>query len=249
VRQVRERSIVERLGRGESLAYAEAAVRVWDEDTLTLGFARRIATYKRLYLLTANPERALRLLDGPQHLQIAIAGRAHPQDDGAKQTVQRLFALNDTPVVGEHAVFLEQHDMELAAQLVQGCDLWLNLPRPPQEASGTSGMKSAINGGLQLSVLDGWWAEAHDGRNGWAIQSDASLSPEDQDARDAAAFFDVLELDAVPLFYARGDDGVPTEWVRRMRHSLRSLTPRFSAIRMVREYAARYPGGHPHRPR
>lgn len=234
--KVRRRSLVERLGRGEPVAFAEAPGLLWDDNVLTIGFARRIATYKRLYLLTSNPARARKLLEGPPPLQIAIAGRAHPQDDAAKHTVQQIFALNDIPGIGGHGVFLEEHDMTLAAGLVQGCDLWINLPRPGQEASGTSGMKSAVNGGLHLSVLDGWWAEAFDGQNGWGVASDPNLPADEQDRVDAERVFDILEYEVIPLFYDRDEQGIPRAWLRRVKSSMRSIGPHFSACRMLEDY-------------
>jgi starch phosphorylase len=147
-----------------------------------------------------------------------------------------VFAANDLPGVGGHGVFLEEYDLRLASLLVQGCDLWLNLPRPPLEASGTSGMKSALNGGLQMSVLDGWWAEAFDGSNGWGLSSDSSLPPEQQDSVDADAFYSLLENEAVPLFYDRDDAGLPRGWLRMMRRSLATVLSRYTAHRMLLEY-------------
>jgi starch phosphorylase len=144
----------------------------FDPDALTIGFARRLATYKRLDLLLHEPERALALVNSDRPIQIVIAGKAHPKDDGGKQLIQRLMALRGAPGVGHRIVFLHDYDLELGARLVQGCDVWLNVPRPPLEASGTSGMKSAINGGLQLSVLDGWWPEASDEAGGWSLSGE-----------------------------------------------------------------------------
>ena len=149
----------------------EAAARAFDPDVLTIGFARRNATYKRLGLLSHTPDRALALLTGPRPVQFVLAGKAHPSDEEAKRVVQELFRFKDAPHVAERVVYLHEYDLGIAARLVRGCDLWLNLPRPPLEASGTSGMKAAINGGLNLSVLDGWWAEAYDGTNGWATST------------------------------------------------------------------------------
>ena len=239
VAYVRERSVWDRLGRGEGLEYAEQAASAWDPGTLTIGFARRIATYKRLHLISAYPERGLRLLGAEQAVQLVIAGKAHPQDADAKRSVQQIFALNRLPNVGGRVAFLEDHDMATEARLIHGCDLWVNLPRPPQEASGTSGMKSALNGGLQLSVLDGWWAEAFDGVNGWGIKSREGASHSEQDLEDADALFTLLETEVVPLFYGTRD-GVPRAWVQRIKASLKSVGPRFGAARMAREYFARY---------
>ena len=144
---------------------------------LTLGFARRLATYKRLHLLVADVARSQRLLTGERHVQLVIAGKAHPRDEDGKRLVQGLFAHKDAPGFGARVVFLDDYDLRTARYLVGGCDVWVNLPRPPLEASGTSGMKSAFNGGLNLSVLDGWWAEAYDGTNGWAISGDGRPRP------------------------------------------------------------------------
>ena len=157
---------------GEHFDYAEAAEHLLDPNVLTLGFARRIASYKRLHLLVDDPGRALALLDGDRPVQFFFAGKAHPMDEKAKGIVRDLFRLKGAPGVAGRVAFLEDYDAELAAEMVAGCDVWINVPRPPQEASGTSGMKAAINGVINLSVLDGWWAEAYDGTNGWAIDGD-----------------------------------------------------------------------------
>jgi glycogen phosphorylase len=153
--------------------------------------------------------------------------------------VRRLFALKGAPSVAGRAAFLEDYDIALAGQLVAGCDLWVNLPRPPLEASGTSGMKSVLGGGLQLSVLDGWWAEAYDGSNGWAIDGREDADHQAQDWRDANALFELLERQVVPMFHERDAEGIPQRWVAMMRRSLVTHGPRFSATRMLREYADR----------
>ncbi len=239
VATVRERSVVDRLGRGEAMDYVEAAAAAFDPDRLTIGFARRVATYKRIHLLTVDVARGLRTLNGPHRNQLLLAGKAHPSDEEAKRAVQWIFRLKRGPDVAGRVVYLEDYDLALAAALTAGCDLWLNLPRPPNEASGTSGMKSMLNGGLQLSVLDGWWAEAFDGTNGWAIDSAPDEDLSRQDARDNAALFDLIEKEVGPSFYDRDAAGVPLAWVRRIKASLRTLGPRFCAARMVREYASR----------
>jgi len=239
---VRERSAQDRLARGREAAYAEAAEQSWDSRRLTIGFARRIATYKRLYLLTLDAGRGVALLSGERALQLAIAGKAHPQDTDAKRTIAGLFALDDLPGVGGHVAFLEDYDLAMAARLVQGCDLWVNLPKPPLEASGTSGMKSTLNGGLQLSVLDGWWDEAFDGVNGWAIASDPALDDATRDARDSTRLYDLLEQSVLPLFYDRDESGVPRGWVRLMKNALVSLGPLVNAGRMLDQYVARAAG-------
>jgi len=236
IERVRERAVQDRLRRGEQIDYVQAAADSFDADTLTVGFARRIATYKRLHLLTVDPARALALLEEPRPLQLLFAGKAHPNDDAAKRIVADLFRLKGAPAVAGRVAFLEDYDLSLAGWLVGGSDLWVNLPRPPNEASGTSGMKAALNGGLNLSVLDGWWAEAYDGTNGWAIDGEVDPDEAAQDARHAAALYDLLEHEVLPLFYDRDEHGIPRGWVERMRASLRTLGPRFVATRMVGDY-------------
>jgi starch phosphorylase len=236
---VKERSGIDRLAERQPRAGIEAAARVFDPGALTIGFARRNATYKRLGLLTHDPDRALALLAGPRPVQFVLAGKAHPSDDEAKRVVQELFGFKYAPHVAERVVYLHDYDLGMAARLVQGCDVWLNLPRPPLEASGTSGMKAVINGGLNLSVLDGWWAEAYDHANGWALSGDLDFDANAQDARDAAALYDLLEQHVVPAFYDRDTDGVPRAWLTRMRASIRTLAPAFGAGRMLADYTER----------
>ena len=233
---VRERSVPDRLLRGDVREYVQAAARAFDSDTLTIGFARRVATYKRLELLTRDPEWTLALLGGDRPVQVVLAGKAHPRDDEAKRTVQHLFGMKGAQIVGERVVFLDDYDLASGARLVRGCDVWLNLPRPPLEASGTSGMKSAFNGGLQLSVLDGWWAEGYDGHNGWALSGEVDGDHPAQDERDAAALHGLLTDEVLPAFYERDELGIPVAWLARMRSSLRTLGPRFCAGRMLAEY-------------
>ena len=236
IEYVRERSIRDRLARGEPPEYVEAAARVFDVNALTIGFARRMATYKRFYLLTRFPDRGVRLLaNGATPIQIVVAGKAHPQDHEAKEALHNFFQIKRAPAVAGRVAFLEDYDLHMAPRIVSGVDLWLNLPRPPLEASGTSGMKVALNGGLNLSVLDGWWAEAYDGTNGWAITSPDGDAPT-QDDRDAAALLDLLEREVIPLFYERAADGIPHRWVQRVKTAMRTLIPRFNAERMLHEY-------------
>jgi starch phosphorylase len=238
---VRERSVLDRLARNDRSEYVSAAARAFDPQVLTLGFARRVATYKRLELLTRDPDRTLALLRGDRPVQVVLAGKAHPRDDDAKRSLRRLFGLKYARIIGERVVFLDDYDLATAAWLVRGCDVWLNLPRPPLEASGTSGMKSAVNGGLQLSVLDGWWAESYDGGNGWALPGAVEEDHRAQDDRDTAAFHRVLSKEVLPAFYERDERGLPPRWLGLMRASLRSIAPRFSAGRMLDEYVhARY---------
>jgi glycogen phosphorylase len=236
VEYVRERSLLDRLGRSEPLSYVQAASRALDPDVLTLGFARRVATYKRLGLLISDVQRALNLLDGDPPVQLLIAGKAHPADEEGKGLIQRLFSMKDAPRVAQRVAFLEDYDLAIARRLVAGCDVWVNLPRAPMEASGTSGMKSALNGGLQLSVADGWWLEGFDGRNGWSIPGELTDDPAEQDALDSEALYSLLEREVVPRFVDRGPDGVPHGWVEMIKRSMRTLGPRFSATRMVEQY-------------
>ncbi len=233
---VGSRSITDRLARGDLRGYVDAAARAFDPETLTLGFARRVATYKRLDLLTRDPDWTLALLGGDRPVQVILAGKAHPRDEEAKRALQSLFGLKAAQVIAERVVFLDDYDLASAARLVRGCDVWLNLPRPPLEASGTSGMKSAFNGGLQLSVLDGWWAEAYDGSNGWAISGDVDADHHAQDERDAASFHQLLSEEVVPTFYERDEAGLPMRWIELMRASLKTLGPMFCASRMLAQY-------------
>jgi glycogen phosphorylase len=233
---VRARSVADRLIRGDVRGYVDAAARAFDPDVLTIGFARRVATYKRLEILTRDPDWTLRLLDGDRPVQVVLAGKAHPRDEEAKRTLQAVFGLKAARVVGERVVFLDDYDLASGQALVRGCDVWLNLPRPPLEASGTSGMKNVFNGGLQLSVLDGWWAEAYDDTNGWAISGEVDSDHHAQDERDAAAFHHLLDEEVLPAFYDRDASGLPDRWIELMRASLRTLGPMFSASRMLAQY-------------
>jgi len=237
VAYARERATADRLARGEPMEYVESAMRAFDPDILTLGFARRATAYKRLYLLTYDPVRALALLEGPRSVQLLLAGKPHPQDEEAKRILQRLFELKWAPHVSERVAFLEDYDLRMGAHLVSGCDVWINTPRPPLEACGTSGMKAALNGGLHLSVLDGWWAEGFDGSNGWAIPTHAAHDDAAQDLQDAASLYDLIEREVLPLFYDRDERGIPRGWVAKMKASLRTNGPRFSAGRMLEDYA------------
>ncbi len=238
VRYARER-LLRKLARHEPL---EAAVRtargVLHQDTLTLGFARRFATYKRPNLLLSDPERLLRLLTDPHRpVQLIVAGKAHPRDEEGKRLIRQWAQFAARPEARAHVVFLDDYDMRLAAELVQGVDVWVNTPRRPWEACGTSGMKVLVNGGLDLSTLDGWWAEAFDADCGWAL-GDRSERPGD-DARDAEQLYALLEGEVVPTFYERDAAGLPRAWMARMRASMARLAPRFSSVRMLQEYVER----------
>lgn len=236
---VSSQTVIDRLTRGDTMEYAMRASQTLDPGVLTLGFARRVATYKRLYLLTHDPQRVLGLLEGPRPVQFLFAGKAHPKDEDAKRVLQGLFGLKGDPRVGGRVAFVEDYDLGTAEMLVTGCDVWLNLPRPPLEASGTSGMKAAFNGTLNLSVLDGWWAEAFDGTNGWGIDGTEDPDHGAKDARDAGALYDLLEKEVIPLFYDRDDQGIPRGWCQRMKASIRTVAPRFSATRMLDDYVSR----------
>jgi starch phosphorylase len=208
-------------------------------EPLTIGFARRFATYKRAHLLFQDEERLRRLLTDPRRpVQLVFAGKAHPADDEAKHVLQRVWqATRDAAFEGRIA-FVEDYEMHVAHRLVQGVDLWLNLPRVPMEASGTSGMKAALNCVPQLSTLDGWWAEGFNGENGWAIPAADGLDHE-VDAADHEALFTLLEREVVPAYYHRDDRDIPLEWIARMKEALRVAGRTFTTNRMVREYAER----------
>jgi starch phosphorylase len=216
----------------------EAARHLFNPSVLTLGFARRFATYKRPNLLLHDPQRLLALLTNPQRpVQLLIAGKAHPADLAGQALIQEWTRFIRTPEARPHAIFLADYDMLLTERLVQGVDVWINTPRRPWEACGTSGMKVLVNGGLNLSELDGWWAEAYTPEVGWAL-GDGQEHHDDPawDAAEADALYGLLEREVIPEFYARDAEGIPTAWVARMRKSMASLTPRFSADRAVREY-------------
>jgi starch phosphorylase len=206
-----------------------------DPFILTLGFARRFATYKRADLIFHDLERLQQILLHPwQPVQIIFAGKAHPADDPGKRVLQRVFNFARDPRLGARIAFVEDYGEQLAQYLVHGVDVWLNNPLPPLEACGTSGMKATLNGLPQLSILDGWWIEGFDGDNGWAFGADGGG---DRDAQDAAAIYDILEKQVVPKYYEIDDDGVPQAWVKLMKHAITSTAARFSARRMVKEYA------------
>jgi starch phosphorylase len=224
---------------GDPATTAQVA-RMLDPNALTLGFARRFAAYKRPNLLLRDPERLHRLLTNrDQPVQIIIAGKAHPEDEDGKRLVQAWVEFTRQPSVRSQAVFLEDYDMALAQELVQGVDVWINTPRRPWEACGTSGMKVLANGGLNVSVLDGWWAEAYSAEVGWALGDGREHTEPEWDATDADALYHLLENEIVPAFYTRDAQGIPRGWVTRMRASMSRLAPRFSSNRMVREYVER----------
>jgi len=230
------------LERGASEAELSWIATAFDPDVLTIGFARRVPTYKRLTLMLRDPQRleAL-LLDKDKPLQLIVAGKSHPADDAGKALIQQIVKFADRPEVRHRIAFLPDYDMSMARQLYWGCDVWLNNPLRPLEACGTSGMKSALNGGLNLSIRDGWWDEWYDGENGWEIPTADGLADENRrDDIEAAALYNLLEQSVTPTFYDRDDKGVPTRWVEMVRHTLQALGPKVLASRMVRDYTEKY---------
>ena len=250
-RSVATRSLVEyareRLSRqlavsGASPELVDGAKHLFDPDALTLGFARRFATYKRPNLLLHDPERLLRLLTNPQRpVQLILAGKAHPADHEGQALIQEWTHFIRRPEARPHVIFLSDYDMHLTGHLVQGVDVWINTPRRPWEASGTSGMKVLVNGGINLSELDGWWAEAYTPEVGWALGDGRERGDDPAwDAAEAEALYDVLEHEVTPEFYTHDKEGIPVAWVGRMRESMARLTPQFSANRTVREYTEQH---------
>jgi starch phosphorylase len=238
VAQARERLRASWRQRGASEAELAWTDEVLDENVLTIGFARRVPSYKRLTLILHDQARLTELMLDPERpVQFIIAGKAHPADDGGKRLIQQMVQFADDPRVRHRIVFLPDYDMAMARALVQGCDVWLNNPLRPLEASGTSGMKSALNGGLNLSIRDGWWDEWYDGADGWAIPSaDGVEDPERRDELESNALYDLLGLTVAPRFYDTGPDGLPRRWLEMVGHTLRALGPRVQASRMVRQY-------------
>lgn len=220
----------------------EQVQRLFDPNALTLGFARRFASYKRPNLLLHDPERLLRLLTNTQRpVQLILAGKAHPDDQDGQAMIQQWMHFIQRPEIRPRVIFLSDYDMLLTEHLVQGVDVWINTPRRPWEACGTSGMKVLVNGGINLSELDGWWVEAYTPEVGWAL-GDGQEHSDDAgwDAEEANALYDLLEQEVIPEFYTRDENGIPTTWVKRMRESMAQLTPRFSANRTVREYTEKH---------
>jgi starch phosphorylase len=242
VSHARDRLSLQLAASGAPLEAVEEAKHLFDPQVLTIGFARRFATYKRPNLLLHDQDRLLRLLTNPQRpVQLILAGKAHPADEPGQALIQEWTRFIRRPEVRPHAIFLADYDMHLTEQLVQGVDVWLNTPRRPWEACGTSGMKVLVNGGVNLSELDGWWAEAYTPEAGWAL-GDGQEHHDDPawDAVEAEALYELLEREVIPEFYTRDDRNIPKAWVARMRESMARLTPRFSADRAVREYTEQH---------
>ncbi|GAA1219599.1 alpha-glucan family phosphorylase [Prauserella alba] len=243
VGEVRRRAREAWLQRGASALELGWTERIFDPDVLTVGFARRVPTYKRLTLMLRDPERLRALLlDEHRPIQIVVAGKSHPADEGGKALIQQIVRfIDDDPEVRRRIVFLPDYGMQMARYLYRGCDVWLNNPTRPLEACGTSGMKAALNGCLNLSTSDGWWDEFYDGSNGWAIPTaDGVADPLQRDDLEAAALYDLLGQQIAPLFYDRDERGVPKGWLSRVWHTLRTLGPSVQASRMVREYVESY---------
>jgi starch phosphorylase len=235
---VRRRAVEQSERRQESVETIQRLGRVFSPDALTIGFARRFATYKRANLLLADIERLAAMVNDPKRpVQFVFAGKAHPRDEPGKRVLQQIADLMRDPQFSERFVFVEDYDINVGRFLVQGVDVWLNNPRRPLEASGTSGQKVVLNGGLNLSVLDGWWAEAYDGLNGFAIGTGRTHTNMDvHDRRDGDDLYRVLREEVIPLFYQRDRDGLPRGWIKRMKRTIRTLGWRFSADRMVMDY-------------
>jgi starch phosphorylase len=229
------------LKRGASPAELGWVENVLDPDVLTIGFARRVPTYKRLTLMLRDPDRLRRLLLHPQRpIQLVIAGKSHPADDNGKRLIQQMVRFADDPAIRHRIVFLPNYDIGMALSLYPGCDVWLNNPLRPFEACGTSGMKAALNGGLNLSILDGWWDEWYDGENGWAIPTaDGIEDPEHRDDLEASALYDLIEGSVAARFYDRDERGLPGRWLEMVRHTLSSLGPKVLASRMVADYVSK----------
>ena len=228
----------QRLTQGDFIAFDQ----LLNPDALTIGFARRFATYKRAPLIFQQLENVIHLTkDQARPVQFVFAGKAHPRDDDGKRYIQHIIHLSKYSELKGHLVFIENYDMHCARQMVSGCDVWLNTPRRPLEASGTSGMKAGCHGCLNFSILDGWWREGYDGTNGFAIGEDSHAeSVEQQDRVDSANLYKVLTQEVIPLYYLRDAQGIPRQWIQRIRRAMVTLVPQFTTDRMVREYTEKY---------
>lgn len=237
---IRERTRSRETGVSDTINERKDTTGLFSPNVLTVGFARRVAQYKRWNLILSDMNRLLKMVDDAQRpVQFVFAGKAHPQDNTAKTILQELMSINHDSNWQNRAVFIEDYDQEVARYLVHGVDVWMNVPRRPMEASGTSGMKAAMNGALNFSILDGWWIEGFNGENGFTIGDDLDSSSEhsdEKDAADAESLYSTLETQIIPKFYNKSADGVPAEWVAMMRNSIATLTPQFSSDRMVKDY-------------
>jgi starch phosphorylase len=235
---VRRRAVEQAKRRNEPVDILQGLSRVLSPDALTIGFARRFATYKRANLILADIENLASMVNDPKRpVQFVFAGKAHPRDEPGKRVLQQIAELMRNSRFADRFVFVEDYDIDVGRHFVQGIDVWLNIPRRPLEASGTSGQKVVLNGGLNLSVLDGWWAEAYDGLNGFAIGAGRTHSNMDvHDSRDGDDLYRVLREEVIPLYYQRDRDGLPRGWIKRMKRTIRTLGWRFNADRMVMDY-------------
>jgi starch phosphorylase len=235
---IRERIRRQRIRNGEMPDEVRHVNRILNTDVLTIGFARRFATYKRGALLFSDLERLQRIVTNREHpVQFVFSGKAHPADEEGKKIIQEVYRCSRDPQFEGRIVFIEDYDINIGRRLYQGCDVWLNNPLRPYEASGTSGMKLPLNGGINLSVLDGWWLESFNGKNGWAIGSEIiGGSNEYQNEVDIQSLFSILENQIVPLYYTKPDGRLPLAWIQSMRESMRTIVPIFNTHRMVKEY-------------
>ncbi len=235
---IRERARARWVGERVTPAEIVSLGTLLDPDALTIGFARRFTAYKRPDLIFSDPERLRRILETLRRpVQIVFAGKAHPADEAGKHFIQRVYRWTLDYGFGGRVAFVDDYDLHVAQYLVHGCDVWLNTPRRPLEASGTSGMKAAINGAPHLSIDDGWWAEAYNGSNGWIIRPDGRYDdPAAQDAADVEALYRLIEEQVVPAFHDRNGDGIPHRWLRTVKESIRTITPQFCTRRMMKQY-------------
>jgi starch phosphorylase len=239
---IRRRTFSENVGEREIISEHRSTLGLFHSNVLTIGFARRIAAYKRWNLLLTDIERLLATIDNESRpVQFVFAGKAHPSDEDGKLLLQNLIKQNHRAEWLRRAVFIEDYDQEVARHLVQGVDVWMNVPRRPLEASGTSGIKAAMNGALNFSVLDGWWLEAFDGENGFSIGADirGETDIDEIDKLDAASLYEILEEQIIPIYYENDSAGRPHRWIQMMRNSLATITPRFSSDRMLDEYVTK----------
>jgi starch phosphorylase len=235
---IRKRLVVQRERNGESRQAIIEALKFGDPEVLTIGFARRFAPYKRGTLLFRDREKLIKLVsDSRRPVQILFAGKAHPANEDGKALIRQIYAESRNPDFQSRIAFLENYDIRLARRMVSGVDIWLNTPRRPMEASGTSGMKAALNGALNLSISDGWWPEGYDGTNGWVIGEEKTYAnTEEQDEADAKSLYKILGEEIIPLYYHRDDRGIPGKWMQRMKRSMATLIPRFNTYRMLESY-------------
>jgi starch phosphorylase len=242
VRTCREQLVKQYARRNAPRTVIETLESVMDPNVLTIAFARRFATYKRAYLLFQDPQRLEAIVNSKKYpVQFVFAGKAHPKDNEGKDLIKQLFAFASKPALRDHIVFLEDYDMHLARHLYQGADVWLNTPRRPFEACGTSGMKAAINGVLNVSILDGWWCEGYTEERGWRIGNGEEYEDRDyQDAVESQALYNVLENEVIPCFYDRKNGDVPGQWLTMMKASMKMAMEMFCSIRMVADYEKRF---------